>query len=299
MPSTTKPTHSTGSYLLELDGQTAAFVTTVEGGEPYAAVIEGPVDADGVVPKHCGPVEFAPITVTFGLGADRSLLDWITQYLDREDSPRDGAVIFLDRNRKESSRLMFEQAQIVELAFPELNATSGKSAVLIKLTLQPRSTRRSQDSAGKAVSATTSKSQKAMSASNFRLSIPGLETVGTKVNKVESIIVKREPSKTRGRSGAGILRVPNIVFTTADFSAQELFSWVEESLLKSPGSQANERTGKLEILDVTLKKALFTLSLFQLGIIRVQSERPVAATEAVARLRAECYCERMAFSHSD
>jgi hypothetical protein len=51
----------------------------------------------------------------------------------------------------------------------------------------------------------------------------------------------------------------------------------------------------LEFLDATLKTTLFTLSMINLGIVRVRRERTVSGAEVIARVNVECYCEEMTF----
>ena len=75
--------YSAGKFMLELEGSPAGFLQTVEGGEPFASVVNEPVDANGVIRKHVGPAEFAPIRMSCGIGMTDAVYKWMAEFLNR------------------------------------------------------------------------------------------------------------------------------------------------------------------------------------------------------------------------
>jgi hypothetical protein len=166
--------YTAGRFVLELEEKTAGFLLSVEGGEAFADVVNEPVGPDGIVRKHPGSVAFSPIVTTFGVGMTKSLYDWMADLLTGKVKPKNGAIIFLDFDYKEQSRVAFDNAVLTEIALPAVD-TASRDAAHFSLTLQPEATRRSTASSGAKSSTIGTKSQKKWNASNCRLKIAGLE----------------------------------------------------------------------------------------------------------------------------
>jgi len=286
--------YSAASFVLELEGTAVGFLRTVEGGGPYAQVVDEPVDAGGVVKKHIGSVAYQPIVMTFGTGMDKSVYQWIADTLGRKGSAKSGAIIFADYSYKERARLEFDKALVIEIGFPAVDANS-KDIGLFTLTLQPQVTRLSAASLGTRINGFTTKTKKKWLASNFRLKISGLETACTKVNAIEAITVK-QPVSAGDRTTSGVLAIPNLAFTVAESSAKDILNWADDFLINGKHSDADERAGTLEYLDATLKAVLFTLKFANLGVIRAYQARAEQGAEVIMRIGVELYCEQMSFT---
>src|SRR5262252_164172 len=128
--------YSAASLMLTLGGVQVGFLKSVEGGEPVGTVASDPADGTGVVKKHVVSVSYQPITMTFGAGMDKSVYQWIADFLSQKSVPTSGAVIFADYNYKEKYRLEFTNALIAAVGFPGVDAHS-KDAGVFTLTLQP------------------------------------------------------------------------------------------------------------------------------------------------------------------
>jgi len=284
--------------MLELEGQSAGFLTTVEGGEPFAPVVNEAVGESGVVRKHIGPVGFAPIRMSFGAGMSEALYKWMADVLNHNGSAKNGAIVFCDYNFKERWRLIFDNALITEIAFPALDAGS-KDDAHFTLTLQPKATRINKASIGSSVPGFGGKKQQHFSSANFRLKIAGLEAACVKVNRIDSIIVKQSTTQSESGVTSEALTIPNVVFTLGEAQAEDFYNWFEDFVIKGNSAQENERTGTLEFLEPSLKTAFFTLTLSNLGILRIQKERIVGEVDVIARVRVELYCEEMAFNSAE
>ena len=281
--------------MLEIEGKPVGFLSSVDGGELFAAVVHEPIDTSGVVRKSVGAIGFSPICISFGAGMSNSLYQWMADVLNRKGSGKSGAIVFCDYNYAERSRLEFDNAAIVKVAFPALDATGAKGDARFTLTLQPEAARISSASIGKSIPAFGIKKQNAFS-SNFRLKITGLETECAKVNRIDAIIVEKPMLQSGERD---VLQIPNVTFTLAESHAKGFYDWIGDFVFKGNNAPNSELAGTLELLDPSLKTALFTLTLSNLGIFRVQNERSVNGAETIARVSVHLYCEEMAFNSAD
>lgn len=287
--------YAAGKLMLELDGKDAGILASGEGGESVAAVIVDEVDPTNVVRKRLGEVTYAPIRVSFGSGMGQPLYQWIADWLGGKQGAKSGALVFLDINLQEQSRLEFEDAFITEFGFPALNAGS-KDAVRFSLTLQPGMTR-TRKSAGKAGSYGSKAAAKALPASNFRLAIDNLVT--NKVMRVDAIVVKQAIVRDDMRAVTQLqpLEIPDLVFTFPETDVGGFVTWFDDSVKANAGGQS-ERNGMIQMLGPDMISAPFTLTLSNLGVYRIERSRSDSAVEATATSRVSVYCEQIGFSFS-
>jgi hypothetical protein len=93
------------------------------------------------------------------------------------------------------------------------------------------------------------------------------------------------------------LEVPNLVVTLAEPYAQDFYDWHADFVINGNSGQANEKSGTLEYLTPKLREALFGLTLSNLGIFKLSVESADSGSEAIRRVRAEMYCEKIQFSY--
>ena len=220
--------YTAGKYLLELEGQVGGFLRAVEGGEAFASVIEeAPADtAVNVVRKHLGAMAYAPIQMSVGSGMSNPFYQWMMDWLAGKRIAMSGAIVFLDYNFTEKSRLEFKNAMIVEVGFPALDVAS-KEFLFFKVTLAPESTRFSQAAAGAGKLSFGAK-VKVLKAANFRLKINGVPV--TRVNKIDALTVQQG----LGAGEAGRMQVPNLAFTVPASDATEWFTWFDDFAIDRP-----------------------------------------------------------------
>ena len=285
--------YTAGKLMLELEGKDMGILVAGEGGEPVAAVIADEVDPTNVVRKHLGEITYSPIRLSFGSGMGEPLYQWIADWLNGKQGSRGGALVFLDFNYQEQSRLEFDEAFITEFGFPALNASS-KDPVRFSLTLQPGVTR-SKKSAGKG-GGLGSKAVKTLVASNFKLGIDNLVT--NKVMRVDAIVVKQAIVRDDMRAVIQLqpLEIPDLVFTFPESELAGFVSWFDDSVKAAGGN--SERNGSLQMLGADMISAPFTLTLSNLGVFRIERSRSESAAETIATARVSVYCEQIGFSYS-
>src|SRR5262245_16788903 len=294
--------YSSGKFVLELDGKVVGFLQAAEGGEVFGEIVEEPAGPDGVVRKSISRALFAPIKIAFGTGMAKELYDWLSSVLAHKPTAKSGAIVFLDFNFKERRRIEFEDALITEIVFPALDVGS-KDTAKMTVTLEAAKTRFSDAFSGGSFSGFGTKTQKKWSVSNFRFKITGLENACDRVIRIDAIKITqpvsnvgdvRIPVRT-----PGVLGIPSLVLEVAEKDSEDFRDWLSDFVIKGAASQTDERSGSIELLDQSLKDALFTVVLSQIGIVSVRSLRSENGAGVIARATVELYCEEMAFSANE
>jgi phage tail-like protein len=283
-----------GKYALEIDGTTAGWLFSCEGGEIHAEVISEVSGDDPVTRKRPGRVKYGDITLKCGTGMSKALYQWITETLDQRHSRKSGAIIAADFNFKEHSRLEFQNALLTEVGMPALDAAS-KDAAKMTIKISPEVLKQVPGS-GRAVKIDP-RVQKKWLPANFRLQIDGLDC--SRVNKIEALTIKQKVTESAvgevGRLEPAAVEVPNLVLTLAESHSQTFYDWFEEFVLKGNSTQDREKGGSLEYLAADLQEVLFTLTFQNLGIFKIAPDKSEAGGEAIRRVKAEMYCEQMKF----
>lgn len=287
---------STSNLMLELDGQTAGFVRSVQGGNAFADIIAEPVGPDLIQRKRPGPVRFEDLVIDVAVDRDAKALNgWITDTLAKGPIQHNGAISFADFNFAEVKRLEFFNAVLTEVTLPAADAVEGKKAALLTLRITPQTTRLA-GGAGKKLSTLGSKSRGVL-ASNFRFNVQGLEQACKRISKVDQITAKRAVAgasvgqeKFRQPSAAGPLDCSTVRITLPEADAGPFYQWFDDTVMK--GRPDGERPALLEWLDPTLQTVLATVQLGSLGIVRYAPEKTEAGAEARGpRVQIDMYCE--------
>lgn len=280
-----------GKFALELDGQAAGIGYGIEGGPAVGEVATTVMAPNQFPTKHLANLRYEPIMVEFGSGMSKAWYDWISATLDMKVQPRNGAVLSLDFNNVEQSRLNFMNALITEITFPALDAAS-KDAARMTVKLAPGATQ--QKTGSKAVvggTLSTTKTTKQWLPSAFRLRIQGLEQAAQRVNKIEALTIKFKVASVKEPGG---IEIPNLVITLPEVHAGPFYQWHEDFVIKGNNGPDRERPGVLEWLAPDFKTVLGSLQFFNLGIFKIAPDKLEAATETIRRVKVEMYCERMA-----
>ncbi|TLY26456.1 MAG: twin-arginine translocation signal domain-containing protein [Nitrospirae bacterium] len=293
-------TYVAGKFALELDGQAAGFGYSVEGGAAVGEVAIIAMGANQIPNKQLTNLRYEPIAVEFGAGMSKAWYDWISSTLDMKIQPRNGAVLSLDFNNVEQSRLNFMNALITEITFPALDAAS-KDAARMTVKLAPAGTQ--QKSGSKAVVGGMSLKQKQWLPANFRLFIQGLEQATKRVNKLEALTIKFKTQSDQvgkfreAQKEPVVIEIPNLIFTIPEIDAGPFYQWHEDFVIKGNNGPDRERPGVLEWLTpavVTGPTVLGSLQFFNLGIFKIAPEKLEAGADTIRRVKVEMYCERIA-----
>jgi hypothetical protein len=289
--------YQSGLYLLELDGVAAGWIKSFEGGAVRGEVVVEPPGASPFAKKHLGMFRTEPITITFGAGMGKPLIDWVKASLSGRPSRKSGAVVMADHNSIPKKRLEFQNALISEVAFPVFDGSmKGKPICTVRFT--PESVRVVAVVGGAALSS-VGRAATGMTPM-FRLKIQGFEQAGAWVDRIEALPIRRKtvvPAVGELRNpqqASGGIEFPNLVFTLPEQYAGPFHGWHEDFVVKGNNGDAQERSGVLELLSPTGNTVLFTLSFFNLGIVTAALV-PGPLEGSMSHTRVELYCERIDF----
>lgn len=296
-------TTAVARYALELDGQTAGWLFSYEGGQATGEVVSENL-GEIVARKHIGNVKYEDITITVGLGMSSDVYDWVASMLNGDFIRHDGVIIGVDNSGNERTRLEFVEALITEVGMPALDAAS-KDAAKMTLKFKPEMTQRKVGSGAKlSLAAPKATAQKLWLPSNFRLTIDGMGDATKKVNKIEALVIKQKVTENAVGEEADFqqeptsVEIPNLVITLAEADSQAFYDWHENFVIKGNNADDKEKTGKLEYLSTDLKTVLFTIEFANIGIFKVDSAKPESSKDKVTRVKAEMYVEAMQLDYT-
>jgi len=299
MATNDKRAYTAGKFALDLNGDFAGWVNSIEGGHATADVVTEKLGADLIQHKHIAGVKYEDITVNCGTSMSKSFYEWVQSSIDHKVTRFDGAVINADFNHKEVGRLNFFQALVTEVAFPALDAAS-KDAAKMTVKFAPEYTRNIQKTGGAIKGEIGKGQQKKWLPANFKLEIDGLGDACKHVNKIEALTIKQKVvdnpvGEMRDfQKEPAHIEFPNLVITLSEAYADQLFAWHENFVIKGLNDQGAEKNGMLQYLSSDLKP-LFTLEFMGLGIFKCQKEKSEAHSENIARVKAEMYCHQIKF----
>ena len=289
--------YAAGRHAIELDGVTAGWVQSAEGGHASADVVSQTM---GGVQYHGRPgakVRYEDITVNCGAGMSRGFYEWIKVNLDHKYARKNGAVVEYDFNYKEVSRMEWTNGLISEVGFPALDAAS-KDAAKMTVRIRPESTRTITRRGGTSVGPKMQAPQKRWLPANFRLQIPNLDC--TRVNRIEALQI----SLALPESGVGEMRTheqqptrarfPDLVATLPESQDGGFYKWHQDFVAR--GSRAAKKNGRLDYLTPD-GQVLFTLGFRSLEIFKFAPERMQAHNENIRRVQAGMHCEDITFSY--
>jgi phage tail-like protein len=289
---------NTGSIGLELDRASAGFIPFAVGGNATSDVVTEKIGSDHIARKHLAGVKYEDITINAGTGMSKAFYSWVASTPAFKFERHNGAIVAADTNFKIRARVEFTNALITEIGMPALDAAS-KDAAKMTIKFAPEFTRR-VTKVGGTLKGSFSAVQQKWNASNFKLSIGGVDT--TFVSKIDALVIKanvvENPTgelRDYEKSIASI-DVPNLKLTLAESHADDFFKWHEDFVIKGNNSSENEKKGSLSFLAQDLKTELFRLDFTGLGIFALDPDPYTAHADNVRRVTAQVYCETISFS---
>ncbi len=280
------------SFHLTLDGVECGFLRSAAGGSPVGDVVVVTGGPGGFADKQIGAVHYEDIELQTGLSLTNDLYEWINASWQLDHKRKSGAIAAVATTRSIHAVHEFTDALVGEVTIPALDGSSKDQAYLT-VKLRPEQVTRGKG--GDTLPRRATK-QKSFVASNFRVEIDGLDC--KMVAKIDSFTV-RQTITTGASSGdsdllePGALDFPNLSITLAEASAGSWQEWADDFLVKGNNGPAQERSGALTFLAPDLTQ-LARIELMGLGIVSLRRPARADAAEAVARVVAELYCERMA-----
>lgn len=293
-----KRSYTAGHFELLIDGHAStAYLKSVEGGFMKAQLIDEPVGPTHEHVKHTSVVEIDPFTIDFGISGANDILRWIQGSWNRQYGRRNGTVSHANFNLKKTFEHEFREALITETSFPALDGSS-KEAAYMKIKVQPEFVRTKKLPGSEMAKGSLGKKQKMWMASGFRLNIDGIDEMKY-TNKIDAFTIKQgikkfyvgqerlpqiEPTK---------IEFPHIVGTIALEYSDKLLEWHEKYVQKGQSDPKAQKTGSLEFLSPQRDKTIFSINLYEVGIMALQVLPSQANQDQIKRVKFELYVGRM------
>jgi hypothetical protein len=280
--------------VLELDGETAGWLTSASGGLAVGIVAES--DAGSAIPNKqiTGAVYEELALVAPAGGMSKSFYAWLRAVADR-DAPgarRSGAVVVTDAAGHEARRLAFTNVLLTEVALPSADARSKETATL-SLRLRPESARVVFPGAGKVIITPAGKPKKLWTAANFRLTLGDLPT--KRVTKVElPKLTAKIAAADAGESGRA---AESVRFDVSAFDlevgasdAPDWYDWYDDFVVRGRNGQDAELDGALEFLSADGKTTVLRVTLHGVGVTAMAFLDGTSG-DAPPAARVSMYCE--------
>jgi hypothetical protein len=286
---------TSGYFHLSLDGVDCGLLKSVEGGDAVADVVVEPAGQLPFVKKHLGRIRYTPLIMQFGMAMPRSVADWIAaSWIGKPKAPK-VTITTVDLSMNATSKREFVNALITEVTVPKMDGGS-KEPGLLTLTVVPEYTATGKAS-GKVASTGESKLQKLWLASNFRLTIAGLDC--TRVTTIDALTVRQSVAGGEIGERRDFARevsrpeFPHLSITIGETGAQSWTDWFEDFVIKGNCDESREKQGSITMLGADLKEELARIDLFNLGIFALTHDKAGSNSDRAATVTARLYCERM------
>lgn len=280
---------SAAAFALEIDGKFAGLLSSFDGGDPCADVVET-THAGSATDKHITNAHYADLVATTPV-ADGALAAWVSAFLEGKALQHDGAVILLDLNRTQLRRLEWKRGAILAVAFPALEA-SGKGAGLLTITIRPEVVR--EVGGGGQVAGLPQVRTTAWTVGNFALTMTGIDC--SRVVRIEPLVVTQTYlAPTSGREGTqpGPVHVSDLVVTVAEAGASDFARWSEDFIVAGNNSKSHEKDATVRYLAANLRDQVASLSVMSTGVFRIDHESDAVGVAKALRVKYSMYAKQV------
>ena len=293
-----KRSYTAGHFELLIDGHAStAYLKSVDGGFAKTQLIDEPVGPSNERIKHTSVAEIDPFTIDFGISGANDILRWIQGSWNKQYGRRNGTISHANFNLKKTFEHEFREALITETSFPALDGSS-KEAAYMKIKIQPEYVRAKKLPGTEVAQGNLGQKQKMWMASGFRLNIDGIDEMKF-TNKIEAFTIKQGIKKLH----TGQDRFPQIEPTKIEFPhitgtialeyADKLLDWHDKYVMKGLSDPKAWKTGSLEFLTPARDKTIFSINMYEVGLMSVQVLPSQANQDQIKRVKFELFVGRM------
>jgi tail tube protein gp19 len=286
-----------GAIGLTLGESPAGFLSSAQGGNAFADVVNEKLGNDVFVHKHIGGVKYEDIAISAGTGMDKDFYNWVSTSVAGNGRAMSGSIVGADENLKIFTKTDFFNALITEVGMPALDAAS-KDAAKMTIKFSPEFTRHALANGSLSNPSPKTIFQSKWLTSNFKFTLTGVDT--TRVSKIDALTVKMDFGTPAADSDVGSqlleVEVPNLKITVAESGTLGFSKWVTDFIVKGNNSTDFEKEGRLSYLSSDLKTELFRLDFFGLGIFALDPDPLTTASTGVRHVNAQLYCDKALFS---
>ena len=278
-------------YGLRLDGKYLGNIHSFSGGTTQAKTSKSSTRA--VAKKNVSVLTNEPLAVEVNSLLAIDFYDWVTETLDERGDSRDLELLALDVRGKIFMTRHYSDANIRNVTFPTLDASSKKSANL-SVTVHYDQVHIGKGG-GTVKSKAKGKSQ--WMASNFRVEIGNLPC--ERVAKIESLswsipIVQSNIGSQR-LGNLQVLGKPEVSNLTLHISMLDLKPWQNwfDEFVKGELAMSSEMSGRITFLGPKQQKELASVELQNIGGVALKHGKLEANKESMMRFEVGLSVERL------
>lgn len=258
---------------LELDGQFAGWLRSLQPPGYQVDTVVAPLGPGGAA-RLAANVGITSMAAEFDLVQPGALLEWALSLPRADASPRAGAGLVFDLNRKLVRRIAWSEGLLTELRLPTLDAAS-KLPFSVGLSWLPGSVAYPK-AGGETVPGATVTRKKGPLLSNFR--VQGLPFDSRWITRVAlPTVTARLAEETHG-----VGRLPSRHQTAVDLGELRLelsaagrdaaLAWVGKTIADGVIADSEYLSLTIELLDASLKNVLASLTLSGCGLLGYAEE---------------------------
>jgi phage tail-like protein len=293
-------------FAFELDGDgMLGFLNSAEGGGLKTDIVDYKQGRFQDVWRQVGRIKYEDISIKVGMGMSPSFYSWVSEFVDRKLTRKNGAIVLADFNYKERARRTFTEALISEVQIPALDGQS-KEAAFMTVKLVPEAMKYESVNDGPRIQSPERMGQqpnKMWHAANFSFSVDGYEDAFKRVTKVDGFSIKqqileyasghrRTPLRVPGR-----LEYPNLTVYIPSVDADAVITQANKRLLDYEAPPPGGMNGFLELRGPD-RTTLCTITLTGVDIVSAEPQKADAAAETFSMVKVMIQCEKMAFSYT-
>lgn len=290
--------YAAGLFIMELEGGQAGYIKKCDIGKLTGNLATTKTGAILPEKKQITGMKWEPMTIEVGLSHSAALLDWMQAAFKGQHVRKNGSVTMYDHNGKAMRRVDFVDAHLVEISLPALDA-KGKDSVHMTLKIQPEQMRFSEG--GPPAKPTVGTKQKLHNTTNFRISIPGIETKSVSKIELPKFTLKLAEHATgehiESQYEPASCEVSDLKthHSAHEFTAiyKDAYAW----LVQGSRTEEAEKTIAVELLGPDAKKPITTFEFRNCGYKELVSSNPLEAKkEEIATTVVSWYLETIHMS---
>jgi T4-like virus tail tube protein gp19/Hemolysin coregulated protein Hcp (TssD) len=287
--------YSNSNFAFELEGQFAGYIRKADIGK-----LKGEVATNNLGPllrqkKQITKMSWDKITFECGVSHSGALATWMQETFKNNHVRKNGAIIMYDHNMNAMRRADFTDAHLIEIGMPTFDA-KGKDALYFNLSLQPE-TIRFTDGGGK-INPTVGTKQKLHQNTNFRISIPGIDSKF--VSKIElpkytlKVVEHAVGEFLESQYEPAAVEVGDLKITMSAHEYKKLYDDAHKFLTLGNRSEEAEKSIILDILGPDGKEETISFTFENCGYKELQMVEPLEAhSEKVATTVVTYYTENV------
>jgi hypothetical protein len=284
-----------GRYTLTLEGSTAGYIVSVDGGTMTAEVMTEASSFSNHPKKHIGLPKVKDFTVEVGGSMGWALCEWVNMTMVAQTpSYKSGQIDFLDYNMKSVAIKEFHDALLTKFTSAKMSADS-KEPHKFTVGFQPR-TVDEKGGSGKVEKLNQSVLQKKFASYQFKFEMDGLDC--SKIYSVDGIEFTQSVADDAVQDeriyhkSPGAAKFGDLTVQFSASSADTWKAWHEDFVKRGNNSDDKEKTGRLAYLSPNGQEELFAITFEHCGIFDLSRDKSdFSKGDAIARYTAKLYAE--------